>query len=73
MKMSKKKTAVDLLIDKLNKRYGNNDFVITFENEIAEAKELERQQIVDAHDNGYIDGGNNKNVTSEQYYSGTYE
>lgn len=37
-------TAVEWLQDKLNKKYGNNDFVITHNNEFNKAKEMERQQ-----------------------------
>ena len=39
---------------------------------IQQAKNLEKQQIIDAHDMGYIDGGNHKKVTAEMYYAETY-
>ena len=39
---------------------------------IQQAKNLEKQQIIDAHDMGYIDGGNHKKVTAEMYYNETY-
>jgi len=38
-----------------------------------QAKQIEKQQIIDAHDNGYIDGGNKKSTTAEQYYSETFK
>jgi hypothetical protein len=38
------------------------------EAQLKQAKEMEKQQIIDPHDNGYIDGGNKKKVTAEQYY-----
>jgi hypothetical protein len=34
--------------------------------------ETEKDQIIDAHDNGYIDGGNKKDITAEKYYQETY-
>lgn len=38
------KTAVEFLVEHLNIKYGNNDFIITFENLIQQAKEMEKQQ-----------------------------
>jgi hypothetical protein len=37
------------------------------------SKQMEREQIIDAHDCGYIDGANKKNETAEQYYNQTYK
>jgi hypothetical protein len=42
-----KQTAVEFLVEQLNIKYGNNDFIITFENLIKEAKEMEKEQIID--------------------------
>ena len=37
-----------------------------------QAKQMEREQIEDAHEIGYINGGNHKSVNGEQYYNETY-
>ena len=68
----KKQTAVGWLVEKLNLKYGNDDFIIAFINEIEQAKKLEKQQIIDA----YWDGGQDIPLTEnrcEQYYNETYE
>lgn len=64
--MSKKQTAVEWLAEATAKiGYVSTDI-------LKQAKEMERKQIVDAHDNGYIDGANKKKTTAEQYYNETY-
>ena len=76
-----KQTAVEWLIDesmKLVVQYMqgtlNED---TLDNVIYElgtkAKEMEKQQLEDAHEIGYINGGNLKNVNGEQYYTETFK
>ena len=45
-------TAVEWLVNKLNNDFGNNDFLITYANEIEKAKEMEKQQIIKAHFQG---------------------
>jgi hypothetical protein len=37
-----------------------------------QAKQMEKEQIEDAHEIGYINGGNHKSVNGEQYYNETY-
>ena len=37
-----------------------------------QAKQMLEKQIIEAHDNGYIDGGNKKKITAEQYYNETF-
>jgi len=39
---------------------------------LQQAKEMEKEQIEDAHEIGYINGGNHKNVNGEQYYNETF-
>jgi hypothetical protein len=63
-----KQTAVEWLVEKLNKIYGNHDFLITFQNEISEAIEMEKHQIIDAKDCWFEDERD-----GEQYYSETYK
>jgi hypothetical protein len=36
-------TAVEWLVEKLNIKYGNNDFIITHINEIEQAKQMEKE------------------------------
>ena len=38
------KTAVEWLVEQLNYKYGNDDFIITYINEIEQAKEMEKQK-----------------------------
>jgi disulfide oxidoreductase YuzD len=69
---NKKETAVGWLMKTLNSKYGNDDFIIAFINEIEKAKEMEKQQIIEA----YWDGGQDIPLTEnrcEQYYNETYE
>ena len=37
-----------------------------------QAKQMEKEQIEDAHEIGYINGGNHKSVNAEQYYNETF-
>lgn len=68
-----KQTAVEWLADKLNNDFGNNDFLISYANEISQAKDLEKRHIMDA----WVDGNDNepKEVTGDfakQYYNETF-
>jgi hypothetical protein len=40
---------------------------------VKEAKELEKQQIIDAYASGYIDGVAQNKITAEQYYNDTFK
>jgi disulfide oxidoreductase YuzD len=66
----KQQTAVEWLVETLNKKYGNDDFIITFINEIEQAKEMEKEQIVKGitffKDRPY------EEITAEQYIKQTY-
>lgn len=69
-----KQTAVEFLVNKLNNDFENNDFLISYANEISQAKELEKQQIIDTYDLGMGHyGGANRRSDAEQYYTETYE
>jgi hypothetical protein len=64
-----KQTAVEWLFLMLNNPNRNQDFA----NKLLEkAKAMEKEQIMDAHLNGYIDGGNQKSTTEQQYYNETF-
>jgi disulfide oxidoreductase YuzD len=49
---NKQQTAVEWFIEQLNSKYGGNDFLITHINEIEKAKEMEKEQIAKAFDDG---------------------
>jgi hypothetical protein len=69
----KQQTAVEWLTEKLRIEFG-----LVFSNNILdEAKEMEKQQIVDAYNIGFIypikfDFKNNKSQDAEQYYNETF-
>ena len=69
--MSKQQTAVEWLEEKIKSNL-NNPMSVKFQEMFEQAKQLERQQIIDAHDNGYIDGANKKTITAENYYNETF-
>jgi hypothetical protein len=60
-----KQTAVEWLYNKINNDFENNDFLISYANEIEQAKEMEKQQIKTSFRDGFLN--NDKN--SEQYYN----
>lgn len=74
--MENKQTAVEWLVEKLNSKYGNDDFIITHINEIEHAKQLEKQQIIEEiigfqiylHDEGYITSHDWNFVKEAIYY-----
>ena len=49
-----KQTAVEWLVEKLNIKYGNNDFIITHINEIEQAKAMEKEQVIDSYHKGQL-------------------
>jgi disulfide oxidoreductase YuzD len=64
-------TAVEWLVEKLNIKYGNNDFIITHINEIEQAKQMEKEQIEDAYSMGSYDMELSE-FRPDQYYNETY-
>ena len=67
-----KQTAVEWLVNKLNNDFGNNDFLISYANEISRAKEIEKEQIEDAYSEGDVNGIMNNRKMAEQYYKETF-
>jgi len=70
----KNQTAVDLLIDELRNhlsRKGKLD-AITISKLKMQAKEIEKQQILDAYDEGYIDRGY-EDHRANHYYNETFK
>ena len=72
MENTKQQSAVEFAVEKLEQFIpsGNQLVIRTI---LEKAKEMEEQQIIDAHDNGYIDGGSGKKITAEQYYNETFK
>lgn len=72
-----KQTAVEWLQDKLNNVKPTQFCSIeTIKEWVEQAKEMERQQIIDAFESGVYDGGENVsqyNMNSEQYYNETFK
>ena len=71
--MENKQTAVEWLIDKLS-NIKAEDFNSTLEVRliIQQAKEMEKQQIMDAHNQGYADGYRDNGNSPIEYYNETY-
>jgi hypothetical protein len=67
--MEKKQTAVDYLVEQLIQEGFFKRLPIIA---IQKASQMEKEQIEDAHEIGYINGGNHKSVNGEQYYNETY-
>jgi hypothetical protein len=63
-------TSIDWLVEKVNSDCLNSTFIR--KELIDEAKEMHKQEIIQAHDMGYIDGGNHKKFTAEMYYEETF-
>ena len=62
-------TAVELLVKEFSKHYA----IHQLEDEIKQAKQLEKQQIIDAFSKGVDDGFYGFGDRSEQYYNETYK
>jgi hypothetical protein len=58
-------TAVEFLVEKLN--------LHEYEDVIEQAKEMEKEQIMDAHYFGYTDCRSHNMRTEEQYYNKTFK
>ena len=70
MKMSKKITAVIWLIEQLEQK----GFDIRFNQDIIQkAKQIEKEQIVEAYTEGFCNGISMEMKPPKQYYSETYE
>ena len=69
-----KQTAVEWLEEQIEKRYGLTPTSILL---FRDVKEMEKQQIIDAYDEGYgtrdAFGDVTENNTGEQYYNETFK
>ena len=66
----KKQTAVEWLASQLGEHIIWEEKIIDL---VEQAKAMEKEQIEDAHEIGYINGGNHKSVNGEQYYKETFK
>ena len=66
---TKKQTSVEWLVDKIKLKYNDIDFY-HIKKEIEQAKQIEKEQIIEACNYGCSDWGSWKD--SEQYYNETY-
>jgi disulfide oxidoreductase YuzD len=65
----KQETAVEWLVNKLNDDFENNDFLISYANEIEQAKKMEKEQIMDAYQQGFNNAYFSNPLSKEQYYN----
>jgi hypothetical protein len=75
MTNNKQQTAVDILCGKLAMKLGIPQamtFYIDHQEEIREAKEMEKERIETAFNSGYNNGGLDTCLTPKQYYNETY-
>jgi hypothetical protein len=73
--MEKKQTAVDLFWKQLPEILPSSvdtETGVKLYRAFKQAKQMEKEQMEDAHEIGYINGGNHKNVNGEQYYNETF-
>lgn len=64
-----KKTAVEWLIDKIGDMYLHS----VYHKEFEQAKEMEKEQIINAHDLGYTDCKSYNIRSGEEYYNETFK
>ena len=62
-------SAVEWLENEIQKKYvfNQDDFDM-----LKQAKEMEKQQIIDAYSEAYVNGLMNDNLSAEQYYNETF-
>jgi len=65
-----KKTAVEFLVQELT-RLGHNFNL--YKKEIEQAKEMEKQQIIDAYSEGDVNGIMDGEIRAEKYYNETFK
>ena len=68
-----KQTAVEFLVDEFKEKLIGNNVPEWVEKIIQQAKEMEKEQIIEAHDEGNNNVWMVDNVTGEQYYNETFK
>lgn len=66
-------TAVQWLVEKLNKRWYGLDEGETWNDLIQQALEMEKEQITNAYERGWDMGALPNDCNAEQYYKKTYK
>jgi len=69
--MEQKQTAVDWIIDKIIENNNFSEFPLSIF-DVAEAKEMEKEQIIDAYKEGCGDWISTDKIKGIQYYNETY-
>jgi hypothetical protein len=69
----KTQTAVEWLANELYEKFEMRGDGLLYDDILKQAKEMEKQQIIDAYASGYIDGVAQNKITAEQYYNETYK
>jgi len=64
-----KQSAVEFLVEELSRQTP----LYTKKEIIEQAKEIEKQQIIDSYASGYIDAVAQNKITAEQYYNETFK
>jgi hypothetical protein len=65
MENTKQQTAVECLVE----QFFSTKRELSVEELIKQAKEMEKQHIIDAYAKGYIDGIARNKITAEEYYN----
>jgi len=76
-----KQTAVEWLRDQIASKNDDGFYIIDSLDDVVnvfkQAKEMEKQQIIQAYSNGYSNGGDNygygNRISPEQYYNETFK
>jgi hypothetical protein len=67
---NKKQTAVEWLVEQINQDYP--EMTWAYKDECEQAKAMEKEQIIEAHNIGRNDKHNDFDREGEQYYNQTY-
>lgn len=70
MESSKSITAVEWLVEQL---FGNNEIFGVSNDLLEQAKEMEKQQIIDAYSEGDVNGIMDGEIRAEKYYNETFK
>ena len=68
--MDKRQTAVEWLVEQIFNDIDLKDSILKLA--ISQAKEMEKQQIIDSNNIGYSASRRDTDETAEQYYTSTY-
>jgi hypothetical protein len=68
--MENKQTAIDWLVKQV--KLGDKSFNEFFRGEIEQAKQIEKEQIIDAYSYGFWRGNNDDDFEPEEYYDNPY-